>query len=209
MYRPSAFAVDDVAALHDVIHQRVFAALASVVDGNVALAYAPLILDAKNGERGGVRFHLAMGNPLAKLENGARVLISVVASDAYISPDWYEQPLTVPTWNYIAVEGEGAVQRLSRDELRQQVIDVSAQEEVKLLPKQPWTLDKLAAERVEALLNGIVGFSLPFDRLLGKFKLSQNKKPGDIAGVIAGLEARGDAASVAVAKAMRNGSTAP
>jgi transcriptional regulator len=203
MYRPSAFAVDDISVLHDVIRKRVFATLASVVDGRVALAYAPLILDADSGAFGGVRFHLAIGNPLAKLETGARVVISVMTSDAYISPDWYEHPVSVPTWNYIAVEGDGVVQRLSREALCQQVIDVSAQEEAKLLPKPPWVLDKLPPQKTEALLNGIVGFALPFDCLLGKFKLSQNKSPQDIAGVIAGLEARGDAASLAMAKAVR------
>jgi transcriptional regulator len=83
------------------------------------------------------------------------------------------------------------------------VIDLSTQEEAKLLPKAPWLLDKVPDARVEALLNGIVGFSLPFERLQGKFKLSQDKTPEDIAGVVAALEARGDAASVAVAKAMR------
>ena len=41
------------------------------------------------------------------------------------------------------------------------------------------------------------------DRLEGKFKLSQDKKPADIAGVIAALDERGDAASLAVAHGMR------
>ena len=41
------------------------------------------------------------------------------------------------------------------------------------------------------------------EALRGKFKLSQDKKPADVAGAIAALEARGDAASMAVAKAMR------
>ena len=45
--------------------------------------------------------------------------------------------------------------------------------------------------------------ALAFERLEGKFKLSQDKPPEDMAGVIEGLEARGDAASLAVARAMR------
>ncbi|MGN6147905.1 MAG: FMN-binding negative transcriptional regulator, partial [Rhizomicrobium sp.] len=142
MYRPSAFAVDDVAVLHEVIRKRVFATLASVVDGEVAVAYAPVVLDAGAG-MGSIRFHLAIGNPLAALKDNARILTSFMASDAYISPDWYAQPGTVPTWNYVAVEGEGRVRRLSREELRQQIIDISAQEEGKLLPKPPWQVDKV------------------------------------------------------------------
>ena len=165
MYRPSAFAVDDVSVLHDVIRGRVFATIAAMRDGAVAFAYAPLVLDAGNGPQGGICFHLAIGNPLAKLEDGARVSISLMAADAYVSPDWYRKLVTVPTWNYIAVEGEGAVRRISREELRKLVIDLSAQEEAKLLPKAPWRIDKVPPQRVEALLNGIVGFSLSFECL--------------------------------------------
>jgi transcriptional regulator len=203
MYRPSAFAVDDIAVLHDVIRKRVFATIAAVRGGAVAFAYAPVVLDVDNGARGGVRFHLAIGNPLAKLEDGARVRLAVMAADAYVSPDWYTTKGFVPTWNYIAVEGEGAVRRVSRGELRQLVIDLSAQEEEKLLPKKPWLIDKLPPARTDALLNGIVGFSLAFETLEGKFKLSQDKSADDIAGAISGLEARGDAASRAVARVMR------
>jgi transcriptional regulator len=203
MYRPSAFAVDDVSVLHGVIRKRVFATIAAARDGVVAFAYAPLLLDVENGALGGIRFHLAVGNPLAKLEDGARVSVSVMAQDAYISPDWYCKIVTVPTWNYIAVEGEGVVKRTSREELRKLVIDLSAQEEENLLPKAPWRIDKVPPQRVEALLNGIVGFSLPFERLQGKFKLSQDKSAEDIEGVIAGLAARGDALSLAMAKRMR------
>jgi transcriptional regulator len=203
MYRPGAFAIDDIPVLHDVIRQRVFATIAAIVGGAVTFAYAPVILDAENGARGGIRFHFAIGNALAKLEGGARVWVSVTGPDAYVSPDWYKSIVTVPTWNYIAVEGEGGVRRTSREELRQLVVDLSAQEEQKLLPKPPWLIDKVPPERTEMLLNGIVGFSLSFERLEGKFKLSQDKKAEDIEGVIAGLEARGDAASMAVAAAMR------
>jgi transcriptional regulator len=203
MYRPSAFAVDDVATLHDAMRARVFATITAIRDGAVRFAYAPVIVDAGNGPRGGVRFHLARGNPLAALEDGARVSLSVVGADAYVSPDWYRGIVTVPTWNYIVVEGEGTVRRQSPEDLRRLVVDLSAQEEARLAPKPPWLIDKVPAERTKALLNGIVGFSLAFTRLEGKFKLSQDKQPDDFDGAAAGLEARGDPASLAVARAMR------
>jgi len=197
MYRPRAFAIDDAGVLRDVLRRRVFATLAAAIEGRVAFAYAPLVVD-----EAGVRFHLARANPLAALAGGARVSLSAIAADAYVSPDWYRTTVTVPTWNYIAVEGEGPVRRLSAEELRALVVEVSAQEEAKLAPKPQWKLDKVPEARVDALLGGIVGFSMAFDRFEGKFKLSQDKSPEDIAGVIEALEARGDAASLAVAEAM-------
>ena len=110
MYRPSAFAVDDIAVLHEVIRKRVFVTLAAVMDSEIAFAYAPVVLDTEKG-KGALRFHLAIGNPLATLNDGTRVQVSIMASDAYVSPDWYAEPVTVPTWNYVAVEGAGRVRR--------------------------------------------------------------------------------------------------
>lgn len=199
MYRPHAFAVDDAAALRAVLRNRVFVTLAAIVDGRVAFAHAPVVVDEES-----LRFHLAIRNPLAALEDGARVSLSCLAADAYVSPDWYRTLVAVPTWNYIAVEGEGAVRRLPPEELRALLVDLSAQEEHKLLPKPPWTIDKIEEPRLGAMMNAIVGFELAFTRLAGKFKLSQDKPAEDRAGVIDGLEARGDAASLAVAKAMRS-----
>lgn len=200
MYRPAAFVVDDVAALHGVIRARVFATIALAHDG-IHFAYAPVVLDG-GGEFGVLRFHLARANPVCALADGNPLSFSFIAADAYVSPDWYESEGMVPTWNYIAIEASGIARKLNREELRRLLIDLSAQEEEKL-PKAPWTLDKIPETRIEALLNGIEGFSVPLDALHGKFKLSQDKKPADIAGVISALERRGDAASVAVARAMR------
>ena len=200
MYRPAAFVVDDVAALHEVIRARVFATIALAHEG-VQFAYAPVILD-EDGKSGALRFHLARGNPVCTNADGKKLSFSFVGTDAYVSPDWYESEGLVPTWNYIAVEASGVARKLNRDDLRKLLIDLSAQEEEKL-PKAPWTIDKVSETRIEALLNGIEGFAVPLETLKGKFKLSQDKKPADIAGVIAALEARGDAASVAVANAMR------
>jgi transcriptional regulator len=200
MYRPAAFAVDDADLIRAVIAARVFATLAAAEGGAIRFAYAPVILSEK-----GVRYHLAMRNPLAALADGALVSLSMLAADAYVSPDWYKALVTVPTWNYIAVEGKGTVRRLAPDELHALVVDLSAMEEEKLAPKPPWTIDKVPEARTNALLGAIVGFELSFERLQGKFKLSQDKNPDDVAGVIAGLEARGDPASLAVARAMRNG----
>jgi len=205
MYRPRANAIDDAAALFAVIRARVFATLALTHEGRVHFAYAPVVLTGEG--KGTIRFHLAKVNEVAALADGARLSVSFLGPDAYISPDWYETQGLVPTWNYIAVEGIGIARKLSREELLSLLADLSAQEEEKLLPKQPWTMEKVPEQRRDALLNAIVGFSLSFETLEGKFKLSQDKKLEDFARVIGALEARGDVASHAVAAAMR--ATAP
>jgi transcriptional regulator len=196
MYRPRAFAVDDAATLHEFIRVHPFAAIAAVVEGRVLFAYAPVVIDAA----GVLRFHLARINPLATLADGTPLRLSFLGPDAYVSPDWYASAAMVPTWNYAAVEAEGPLRLLDEDGLRQLLIDLSAAEEEKLLPKKPWTLDKLPEERMRALFAAIRGFAVAPETLEGKFKLSQDKKPEDFDGVLRGLDARGERG---VAAAMR------
>ncbi|HVU21248.1 MAG TPA: FMN-binding negative transcriptional regulator [Rhizomicrobium sp.] len=203
MYRPPAFASDEIAALHDVICVRVFATIACETNGKIELAYAPAVLDANDGPYGAVRFHLANNNPVAGILDGTPLALSFLGPDAYVSPDWYDTKGRVPTWNYIAVEGRGLVRRLDQEVLRQSLVDLSALEENKLLPKMPWTVDKLPDEKMSMLLNAIVGFSVRFDILEGKLKLSQNVIAEDAEGVIRGLIKRGDARGREIARAMR------
>lgn len=203
MYRPPAFATNDIAALHEAIRARVFATVACVVDDAIAFAYAPVVLDADAGSHGTVRFHLAGNNPLANIADRTALQISFLGPDAYVSPDWYETKGRVPTWNYLAVEGRGAAKRLNSDGLRQLLVDLSAVEESKLLPKKPWTIDKVPEEKMSPLMNAIMGFSVRFETLEGKFKLSQNVPREDAEGVMRGLVRRDDPQRRAVAREMR------
>ncbi len=200
MYRPRAFVVDDVAVLHDFIRERAFATIALAIDGEIHFAYTPVVLDGAGFGR--VRFHLAKANPVCAAADGAKLQFSFLGDDAYISPDWYESQGRVPTWNYMAVEASGTARKLSDSGLRQLLVDLSADQEKRLLPKAPWQIGKVQEDRLDALLGAIDGFEVTLANLEGKFKLSQNMSAADIEGVIAALEGRTDARSIAVAKAM-------
>jgi transcriptional regulator len=202
MYRPPAYAIDDVHVLHDVMRRRGFATIAAIIDGHVQFAYAPVVVDTEPGPLGTLRFHLARNNPLAEFRD-AELRFSFLGPDAYISPDWYKGQGFVPTWNYIAVEACGRMRLLDDGDLRRLLTELSSLHEERLRPKPPWTLDKISEGQVAALLKGILGFAVALETLEGKLKLSQDKSPANVAGAMAGLEARGDAASLAVARAMR------
>jgi transcriptional regulator len=136
-----------------------------------AVAHAPVIVAAPDR----LRFHVARGNRAAAAMDGARALISCLGPDAYISPDWYGPPDQVPTWNYLAVEAEGPLRQLDRDELVELLDDLSAAHEARLAPKPPWTRAKLDPVRFDGLLKAIVGFELTIEALRGTRKLGQNK----------------------------------
>lgn len=58
----------------------------------------------------------------------------------------------------------------------------------KLLSDSPWSLADAPATYIDAMCRGIVGFRLTIDSIQAQFKLSQNKTPENISGVISGLE---------------------
>jgi transcriptional regulator len=201
MYNPQAFAITDRTILHELIIGHSFAVIASAMEGVVRFAYAPTLFlpDVRHGR---VQFHLARANPLARIEDGTNLTLSFLGPHAYISPNWYKSAGQVPTWNYVAVEGVGRARRLDAQELTSQLAALAAQNEAQLSSK-PWTLGKLPEDRRNMLLSAISGFEVELSSLGGKLKLSQNRTPEDVAGAIAGLEARGDPASLAIAAVMK------
>ncbi|HVP83890.1 MAG TPA: FMN-binding negative transcriptional regulator [Rhizomicrobium sp.] len=205
MYRPRAFAVDDAGVLRAFVGERAFATVALAIEGRIHFAYTPVVLDG--GGLGRICFHLAKANPVCAAADGQVLQFSFLGDDAYISPDWYASKGRVPTWNYTAVEAAGVARKLSRDELHQLLVDLSADQETRLLPKEPWRIDKVEPAKLASLLEAIEGFEVALDKLEGKFKLSQNVGAADMAGVIDALEKHGDEAGRRIAKAMKRASS--
>jgi transcriptional regulator len=55
-----------------------------------------------------------------------------------------------------------------------------------------WSVDDAPRKFIEGQLRAIVGLELQITRVEAKAKLSQNRPVGDVAGIVAGLAARGD-----------------
>ncbi|MET3666206.1 FMN-binding negative transcriptional regulator [Caulobacter sp. 1776] len=187
MHPAKAFRVEDRATLLDFIASHPFVILAASVGGRPFVAQAPVVIRDLDGEVA-LDFHLSRANALAPhLVQGFRAVALATGLDAYVSPDWYESADQVPTWNYLAVEAEGSIAPLNEAELIALLDDLSAREEARLLPKAPWTRDKMSDGRFEAMLRGIAGGRLFVERLEGTFKLSQNKSDADRLGAAEGL----------------------
>lgn len=184
MHPAPPFRVTDGEAITAHLAAFPFMGIFAARDAGLFVAHAPVVL-RRDGEGVALDFHLSRNNALtAAFAKGGAALAVSQGPDAYVSPDWYESPDQVPTWNYLTVEAEGTVTPLGEEGLIQVLDDLSAQAEARLAPKAPWTRHKMAAGRFEAMLAGIAGFRLRPYRLEGTFKLSQNKSP-EVSGRVA------------------------
>lgn len=186
MYPTSLFRWDDPVAMRALIRERAFATLVAVIDGEVVIAQAPVVVAAPDQ----LQMHLSLRNRLARALP-LRATLIVHGVDGYISPDWYVSEDQVPTWDYVSVEAEGELTELSDEDLVAHLVALSAAHEARIANKPPWTLDKLAPTTLEKKLNGIVGVAFAIGSLHGTAKLSQNKSPADRARVIAALRGSG------------------
>ena len=204
MYTPGHFAQSSPEAVVGLIEAHPLGALTTMLDGRLEATHVPVVVDREGNGVGALRFHLAAANPLcAALEDAAEVLMVFTGPEAYVSPDWYDTAQLVPTWNYVAVHAYGRPNRLDDDGLCALVDDLSARNEVRLLPKPPWTTDKVPAARYQRMRTAIVGFRMPVLEVQGKWKLSQNRTAADRAGVASALEQLDGENNRAIALAMR------
>ena len=96
----------------------------------------------------------------------------------------------MPTWNYEAVHAYGAPRVMDDPEaVVARLASLTAQYEDGR--ETPWSIAELPDEFVAAQIKGIVVFEMPITRLEGKRKMSQNRKPEDVRGAMAGLKKTG------------------
>lgn len=153
------------------------------------IAHVPILSDGD----GTIRFHLARNNALTPHLSGARALITVNGADGYISPRWYDNRDTVPTWDYAAIEMEGTVDTLSDQDLETLLHDVITTFESRIVG-EPWRAEE-ASERVwSGLFGGITGFAMTVDEWRPTFKLSQKRNAAERARIVEGVDAAGNPA---------------
>ena len=145
-------------------------------DGPIA-SHVPFLLN-EAGDM--VELHLVRSNPIHQaLIKPKSALIAVTGPDGYISPDWYGVPDQVPTWNYVAVHLRGTLERQPDDSMHDLLDRQSAHFEALLLPKTPWTLDKVSVDARDRMMRQIVPYRLNITLVDGTWKLNQNK-PGAV-----------------------------
>jgi transcriptional regulator len=201
VYIPRAFEESRREVLHNLIRLYSFGTLVSQHAGDMIASHLPFLLDSERGPEGTLLGHMARANPQWRgFEEDREVLAIFPGPHAYISPSWYEEPLSVPTWNYAAVHAYGIPSLVENDEaLYQLLADLVRTHEAPMTT--PWRLD-LPEDYVSRMMKGIVGFEIRITRLEGKLKLSQNRSLADQQAVVEALIQGGTPLGLDVAELM-------
>jgi len=191
-----------MAELHAVIRRYNFATLFTHAGGESFATHLPFLIDADRGPFGTLVAHMAKANPHWKvLESAAPSLTVFAGPHCYISPAWYEDQITVPTWNYVVVHATGQP-RLVTDTARLHEMVMRLVENHEAPLGHPWDVAK-AASTLDVELAGIVGFEIELTRLEGKFKMNQNRSRADQESVVHALSDSPHADEREIARLMR------
>ena len=187
MYSPPAYREDRLDVLHALMREWSFATIVSMGPDGILATQLPFLLD-ENGGKGRLVTHLARNNPQWRhFERGEEALVVFQGPHAFISPSWYDNRHTFPTWNYTAVHAYGRpVLNTDPDWLRALLRRVIDTYDTPL--GGPWRFDDMPESEIAPRLKAIVGVEIAIDRLEGKLKLNQDKSQQDRDGVVAALE---------------------
>jgi transcriptional regulator len=180
MYTPRFNQVADRAVLIEAMRAYSFAILfgpQSSPESPAPLVATHLPLVVKDeGPYGLLEGHFAKANRHWRSLGGRETLVIFPGPHSYVSPTLYVDPLSVPTWNYIAVHAYGTVELIEDETGKDALLSGS------IHAHEPAFAEKWQAmpgEFRRSMLAGIVGFRIPIERIEGKFKISQNREPGE------------------------------
>jgi transcriptional regulator len=207
MYIPKQFEEMRVEILHELIRAHPFAALVVLTSNGLDANHIPFQVDPHPIPFGTLRGHIARANPLwYQFSGDVEAMAIFQGPSTYISPSWYpikrETAKVVPTWNYAVVHAYGALRVIEdRVWLRSLVESLTNQHEAER--NDSWKVTDAPADFIEQMLGSIIGIEIPITRLIGKWKVSQNRPIRDKEGVIEGLLQEGSDTDASMADLVR------
>ena len=167
--------------------------------------HIPFELLPDEGPHGTLIAHVARANPVwREVRDGDEALVIFRAEHAYVSPNWYpskhELHRQVPTWNYRVVHVHGTLR--VRDDERFVRRASSRGSRAATRPAtgdaRPWKMTDSETAYIDDMLTRIVGLEVAITRIVGKWKLSQNKEARDREGAADALAGRDPAMAAAM-----------
>ena len=209
MYLPRQNEETRLEVLHALIRAHPLGAWVALVGDEVVPNHIPFELDETRGEFGTLVGHVARANPIWRAPATAvSSLVTFQGPQSYITPSWYPSKhnsgKAVPTWNYAVVHAGGTPSFIEDTAwLHSHVSKLTDRHEASMA--LPWAVSDAPADYVDKMIRSIVGVEIPIRRLIGKWKMGQNRTAPDRLGAVAGLTAKGSAQAMGVADEMRKG----
>jgi transcriptional regulator len=205
VYLPKHFEQHDPAALQALMREHPLATLVTTGASGLTADHLPLEYDAASNT---LRGHVARANPLWQHAGGQPVLAVFCGLQAYITPSWYPSKAAthkvVPTWNYAVVHAHGTLRAVEAAPwLHALVSRLTGTHEAGRTA--PWAVSDAPEDYVQQMLRAIVGIEIPVERLIGKWKITQNRAEPDRLGVADGLAAEPSPQARAMAPLVRGG----
>ena len=200
MYTPIHNVEEDRAKLYDFMRAYSFATLVTLQDARPQATHLPFMVKA-SGEDCTLLAHMARANPQWQDFTDAReALVIFQEPHGYVSPRHYETPLSVPTWNYIAVHAYGQPRIIEADDEKLGLLESMIREHDEAYIKQ-WR--ELPAAYISTKLKGIVAFEMHVLRLEARWKLSQDRTPRERGRIIEEFSAHDDSVRSELGEWMR------
>jgi transcriptional regulator len=208
MYVPRHNEETGIGVMHELLRANPLGMWVTLGDDGLIANPIPFLIDPERGEFGTLVGHVARANPVWKsFSKTVDSLVIFQGPQAYVSPSWYpakqEHGKVVPTWNYAVVHAYGKPRVIEdRDWLLNHVEQQTDTREAGLA--MPWAVTDAPPDYIDSMLKAIVGIEIPVTKLVGKWKVSQNRPKADRQGVVEGLLARGNEASVEMAELVKS-----
>jgi transcriptional regulator len=103
----------------------------------------------------------------------------------------------VPTWNYVVVHAHGPLRAIEDRGWLRGFEGLTNRHEASR--SHPWKVTDAPADYLDKQVGAIVGLEMPLTRLVGKWKMSQNRTARDQDGVVEGLLQEGRESATAMA----------
>jgi transcriptional regulator len=204
MYLPKNFEESRVDVMHALIQEHPLAVLVTLGPSGLNANHLPIEIDPEPAPFGTLRGHVSRANPVwREPATDVEALVVFQGPARYITPAWYatkrETGKVVPTYNYAVVHAYGVLRAVEDAAWLRELVE-RLTNRFEATRDEPWQVTDAPESFIAAQMNAIVGIEIPITRLLGKWKMSQNRTAADRAGVVQGLHATGDHDAATVAR---------
>ena len=199
MYKLPYFQEEDKEKVIAFMKENSFAVVTGFGEKYPVASHLPLNFETR-GEKIFLTGHLMKNTDHHKaFEKNEHVLVVFTGPHCFVTADWYKDPLSGSTWNYITVHAKG---KISFTDEAGTIKAVNAITNKYVGTGTPASFDKLPDSYINSMVKAIVGFEIEVISFENVFKLSQNRDEEERKNIIKHLKERGDRGSMAIAEEM-------